>query len=283
MYLLPDALQALRMELSVFGIKVVTVQPGGIRTKFGKSAKATICRVLKPESWYQSVGDSVRSRAKVSQVDATPVDEFARKLVKAVMVEKPPAIVRIGNMLTEKEKMIAGEMYAATDPQLTAERRRARDLCKSLNESHDSEQELRERVMRELFGRAGDAIWIEPPFYCDYGYNIILGSKVYFNFNCIILDPAPVTIGSNVLFGPTVQIYTATHPLSASERRSWQESARPVEIGSDVWLGGGAIICPGVRIGSRSVVGAGSVVTRDIPADVYATGNPCRVIRQLDD
>ncbi len=186
-------------------------------------------------------------------------------------------------MATEKEKMLAGEMYDAADPQLTAERRRARDLCKSLNESHDSEQELRERIIRKLFGRAGEAVWIEPPFYCDYGSNIILGSKVFFNFNCVILDPAPVIIGSNVLFGPAVQICTATHPMSASERRTGRECARPIEIGSDVWVGAGAIICPGVRIGSRSVIGAGSVATRNIPEDVVASGNPCRVVRQLED
>jgi maltose O-acetyltransferase len=185
-------------------------------------------------------------------------------------------------MVTEKEKMLTGDMYDATDPQLTADRRRARDLCKSLNETHDNEQELRERIIGELLGSAGDAIWIEPPFYCDYGYNITLGSKVFFNFNCVILDPAPVLIGSNVLFGPAVQVYTANHPISASERRAWCEFAHPVEVGSDVWVGGGAIICPGVRIGSRSVIGAGSVVTRDIPADVFASGNPCRIIRQLD-
>ncbi len=186
-------------------------------------------------------------------------------------------------MVTEKEKMLSGEMYDAKDPQLTAERRRARDLCKSLNESKDSEQELRNRIIRELFGRAGDDVWIEPPFYCDYGSNITLGSKVFFNFNCVILDPAAVIIGSNVLLGPAVQIYTATHPMSATERRNGLEFAHPVNIGSDVWIGGGAIICPGVRIGSRSVIGAGSVVTREIPANVFASGNPCRIIRQLDD
>jgi maltose O-acetyltransferase len=185
-------------------------------------------------------------------------------------------------MVTDKDKMLSGEMYDATDPQLTAERRRARDLCKALNESHDSEQELRERIIRELFGTAGDAIWIEPPFYCDYGSNITLGSKVYFNFNCVILDPAPVIIGSNVLFGPGVQVYTATHPMNASDRRTWREFAQPVKIGSDVWVGGGAILCPGVRIGSQSVIGAGSVVTDDIPEDVFAAGNPCRLIRRLD-
>ncbi|MDB4264888.1 sugar O-acetyltransferase [bacterium] len=186
-------------------------------------------------------------------------------------------------METEKEKMLAGEMYDATDPQLTAERRRARDLCKSLNESADSEQALRRRIICELFGRAGDAVWIEPPFYCDYGANITLGSRVFFNFNCVVLDPAPVDIGRNVLFGPAVQICTASHPMRASQRRTGHEFARPIEIGSDVWVGAGAIICPGVRIGSRSVIGAGSVVTRDIPADVLASGNPCRVTRPLDE
>jgi maltose O-acetyltransferase len=186
-------------------------------------------------------------------------------------------------METEKEKMLAAEMYDATDPQLAAERQRARDLCKSLNKSHDNEQELRNRIIRELFGSAGDAVWIEPPFYCDYGSNISLGSKVFLNFNCIILDPAAVIIGSNVLLGPSVQIYTATHPMSASERLNYLEFARPVKVGSDVWVGGGAIICPGVRIGTKSVIGAGSVVTHDIPAGVFASGNPCRIIRELND
>ena len=186
-------------------------------------------------------------------------------------------------MVTEKEKMLSGQMYDATDPQLRAEHQRARDLCKTLNDSHDNEQELRKRIIRELFGKTGDAIWIEPPFYCDYGTNITLGTRVFFNYNCVILDPASVIIGSDVLFGPAVQVYTANHPISASERRSWRESAQPVEIGSDVWVGGGAIICPGVHIGSRSVIGAGSVVTNDIPEDVFAAGNPCRRIRHLND
>ena len=183
---------------------------------------------------------------------------------------------------TEKEKMLAGEMYDAMDPQLVAERRRARELCKALNDSHDEERELRRRIIHELLGGAGDAVWIEPPFYCDYGTNIALGNNVYFNFNCVILDPAAVSIGDNVMFGPAVQIYTATHPISAAERRMGHEFAQAVEIGSDVWVGGGAIISPGVHIGARSVIGAGSVVTRDIPEDVFAAGSPCRVIRKLD-
>jgi maltose O-acetyltransferase len=203
----------------------------------------------------------------------------AGRLLKRQAIE-----YNLGNrMVTEKEKMLSGEMYDARDPQLTAERQRARDLCKALNESYDSEQKLREGIIRELFGNSGDAIWIEPPFYCDYGSNITLGSKVFFNFNCVILDPASVIIGSNVLFGPGVQVYTAAHPISVSERRTWREFAQPVEIGSDVWVGGGAIICPGIRIGSRSVIGAGSVVTNDIPDDVFAAGNPCRLIRQVND
>ena len=185
-------------------------------------------------------------------------------------------------MMTEKEKMIVGEMYDAGDSQLIEERRCARDLCKSLNDSYDRERELRENIVRELFGHTGDAIWIEPPFYCDYGYNISLGSNVFFNFNCVILDPAPVKIGSNVMFGPAVQVCSATHPMSAAERRTMLEYARPVEIGSDVWIGSGAIICPGVRVGPRSVIGAGSVVTRDVPADVFAAGNPCRVVRKIE-
>jgi maltose O-acetyltransferase len=186
-------------------------------------------------------------------------------------------------MPSEKDKMLAGELYDPLDPQLAAGRRRARDLIKALNESRDDEQELRARLIRELFGSAGEGVWIEPPFYCDYGTNITLGSKVFFNFNCVVLDPAPVRIGDNVLFGPAVQVYTAAHPLSAAQRRTWREFARAVEIGSDVWVGGGAIICPGARIGARSVIGAGSVVTRDVPEGVFAAGNPCRVVRALTD
>ncbi len=185
-------------------------------------------------------------------------------------------------MPTEREKMLAGELYDPMDPELIAGRRRARDLCKALNDSHDGDRELRERVIRELFARVGDAIWIEPPFYCDYGDNITLGNNVYFNFNCIILDPALVIIGDNTMFGPAVQIYTATHPITASKRKMGRELAQPIEIGSDVWVSGGVIISPGVHIGARSVIGAGSVVTRDIPEDVFAAGNPCRVIRNIE-
>jgi maltose O-acetyltransferase len=121
---------------------------------------------------------------------------------------------------------------------------------------------------------------MEPPFFCDYGSNILLGERVFFNFNCVVLDVCQVKIGDFTLFGPAVQIYTATHPMNAELRRT-KEFAKPIEIGSDVWVGGGAIICPGVKIGSTSVIGAGSVVTKDIPDGVVAVGNPCRVIRDI--
>ncbi len=123
--------------------------------------------------------------------------------------------------------------------------------------------------------------WLQPPFYCDYGYNIKVGDKVFFNFNCVVLDVAEVIIGSRTLFGPNVQIYTATHPMNYKERASGLEFAKPIAIGEDVWIGGSAVICPGVSIGDRSVIGAGSVVTKDIPVDVFAAGNPSKVIRNL--
>jgi maltose O-acetyltransferase len=183
-------------------------------------------------------------------------------------------------MKTEKEMMLTGELYDPLDPQLCRERDRCRDLCLLLNATREDQKEERQRLLSELFGAETDA-WIQPPFFCDYGTNIVLGTKVFFNFNCVVLDCAKVTIGDNVLFAPSVQIYTATHPISAAERRTWRESAKPITIGSDVWVGGGAIICPGVTIGDRTVIGAGSVVTRDIPSDVIAAGNPARVIREL--
>ena len=184
-------------------------------------------------------------------------------------------------MSSEKENMLRGELYDPLDPRLSAERRRARLLTKALNDTDDTRQEERARLIRELIPDSGAGVWIEPPFYCDYGTNITLGDRVFFNFNCVVLDVAPVRIGSGALFGPAVQIYAATHPLSAAERRAGLEYGKPVEIGDDVWVGGGAVICPGVRVGARSVVGAGSVVTRDVPEAVFAAGNPARVIREI--
>ena len=183
-------------------------------------------------------------------------------------------------MQSERDKMLAGELYDPFAPDLVQARDRARDLCQSLNATREAEQEERRRILRELFGAGGESVWMQPPFCCDYGSNILLGERVFFNFNCVVLDVCRVTIGDYTLFGPAVQVYTATHPMNAELRRK-QEFARPIEIGSDVWVGGGAILCPGVRIGSRSVIGAGSVVTRDIPEGVFAAGNPCRVIREI--
>jgi len=183
-------------------------------------------------------------------------------------------------MKTNREKMLAGELYDATDTDLVLLRRQARDLCKKLNTSSDAEAELRREVLTQLLGSGGDTAWIEPPFFCDYGFNIRLGNKVFFNFNCVILDVCPVTIGDRVLVGPAVQFYGGTHPLDAATRGSGLEYGRPITIGDDVWLGGAAIICPGVTIGNRAVIGAGSVVTKDIPPDVIAAGNPCRVLRE---
>jgi maltose O-acetyltransferase len=183
---------------------------------------------------------------------------------------------------TEKQKMLTGELYNALDPQLVRERRRTRELLRALNDTFACDESLRGELISDLFASVGKNVWIEPPFYCDYGSNITLGDNVYFNFNCVILDPAGVEIGSNVLFGPGVQIYTAAHPVSHLERRTGLEYALAIKIGSDVWIGGAAVINPGVKIGARSVIGAGSVVTKDIPADVFAAGNPCRVIRSLD-
>jgi maltose O-acetyltransferase len=183
-------------------------------------------------------------------------------------------------MTSERQKMLAGELYDPMDPELVAARERARDRCQALNATREAEREERRRILRELFGAGGDTVWMQPPFFCDYGANIELGERVYFNFNCVVLDVCPVRIGSFTLFGPAVQIYTPMHPFNAELRRE-KEFGKPVEIGSDVWVGGAAIILPGVRIGSRAVIGAGSVVTRDVPEGVFAAGNPCRVIRKI--
>jgi maltose O-acetyltransferase len=183
-------------------------------------------------------------------------------------------------MATEMEKMLAGEMYDPLDPVLLQARNRARDLCQQLNAGRESDQEARRRILMNLFGKGGDSVWMHPPFYCDYGSNILLGERVFFNFNCVVLDVCQVNIEDFTQFGPAVQIYTATHPMSAEQRRK-QEFGKSIEIGSDVWVGGGAIICPGVKVGSKTVIGAGSVVTRNIPGGVFAAGNPCRVIREI--
>lgn len=184
-------------------------------------------------------------------------------------------------MISEREKMLSGAPYDPGDPELLAMRLRARALCQQLGAlSPYAEAAERSALLADLFGAETD-VYVTPPFHCDYGVHIRLGSGVYFNFDCVVLDVARVDIGDRVLFGPAVQIYTATHPMDCAERATGIESGRPVIIGSDVWIGGGAILCPGVTIGECSVIGAGSVVLRDVPAGVFAAGNPCRVIREL--
>lgn len=184
-------------------------------------------------------------------------------------------------MRTEKEKMLAGEDFNPTDRTLTEERRKAKILLRRFNVDHfvfDREAAI---VLKELLPNAHSSLYIETPFHCDYGYNIHCGPRVYFNTNCVILDVCSVTIGAGTLFGPGVHIYTATHPLSA-EKRKVAESGKPVSIGEQCWIGGGAIILPGVTIGDNCVIGAGSVVTNDIPANHLALGNPARVHRKLE-
>ncbi len=176
--------------------------------------------------------------------------------------------------------MLGGELYDAFDPELVAGRDRARDLCQTLNATREAERDVRRALLQQIFGKGGDTVWMQPPFYCDYGQNIELGERVFFNFNCIVLDVCRVRIGDYTQFGPGVQILTPMHPLEAELRRK-QEYGKPVDIGSDVWVGAGALILPGVRIGNQAVIGAGSVVTRDIPDGVLAAGNPCRVIREI--
>jgi len=183
-------------------------------------------------------------------------------------------------MKSELEKMLAGEMYEPQDAELVRRREQARDSCWALNATRESQVAERRRLLEQLLGSGGESAWIQPPFFCDYGSNIHVGERVYFNFNCVVLDVCEVRIGAFTMFGPAVQIYTATHPLEAAARRG-QEFARPVKIGSDCWIGGAAVILPGVTIGSKTVIGAGSVVTRDVPSGVLAAGNPCRVLREL--
>ena len=184
-------------------------------------------------------------------------------------------------MATEREKMLAGELYVASDPELVlaADGRATSPGLQRTRATRSTTSAAADP--RRAAGAVGEGVWIEPPFWCDYGRNIALGDRVYFNFNCVVLDCAAVTIGSDVFFGPSVQVYAATHPTDHAVRRSGLELARPIVVESDVWVGGGAILCPGVRIGARSVIGAGSVVTRDVPEGVVAAGNPCRVIRAL--
>ncbi|POT98525.1 MULTISPECIES: maltose O-acetyltransferase [Enterobacteriaceae] len=183
-------------------------------------------------------------------------------------------------MSTEKQKMIAGQLYRSGDETLRADRLRARELLHRYNHSGPAEKSERRGLLAELLGNSGNA-YIEPSFRCDYGYNIFLGNDFYANFDCVMLDVCPIHIGDNCMFAPGVHIYTATHPLDATERNSGLEFGAPVTIGNNVWIGGRAVINPGVTIGNNVVIGSGSVVIRDIPDDVVVAGNPARIIKKL--
>lgn len=182
----------------------------------------------------------------------------------------------------EKKLMLAGKYYDAGDPLLCQERLEAKKKCRNFNTLPIENKEKRDEILNNLFGSLSSPVTIEPPFYCDYGYNIFADSNLYMNHGCIILDVNKVTIGKNVLFGPNVQIYTATHPINPDERLSGKEAGYSINIGDNVWIGGGAIICPGISIGNNSVIGAGSVVTKSIPSLVFAAGNPCKVIKKIE-
>jgi len=177
--------------------------------------------------------------------------------------------------------MLAGELYNARDPELVRARARARGLTRRFNASHEDGAASGASLLDELLGSRGAGGVIEPPFYCDYGSHIHLGDRVEINFNCVVLDCATVRIGDRVLLGPSVQVYAAHHPVAPAERLRGLELASPVTIEENVWVGGGAIVCPGTTIGANTTIGAGSVVVDDIPSGVLAVGNPCRVVRRL--
>ncbi|ORX87848.1 maltose O-acetyltransferase [Basidiobolus meristosporus CBS 931.73] len=182
---------------------------------------------------------------------------------------------------SERQKALDEEYFRAADPELSNIRLNARHLLGEYNVTKPYEAESRTKILKCLFDSCGEGICIEPPFYCDYGSNISVGKNVFMNFNCVILDCNRVEMGDDILIGPSVQIYTASHPLDPELRASRADLAHPVKIGSRVWIGGGAIICPGVTIGDGVTIGAGSVVTKDVPPYVVVAGNPARIIKKL--
>ncbi|PLR76404.1 acetyltransferase [Bacillus sp. V3-13] len=185
-------------------------------------------------------------------------------------------------MRSEKEKMLMGELYAASDPVLVKEREHARKLTRLYNETLETEYDKRTSILKELFGSTGENLFVEPFFRCDYGYNIHVGENFYANFDCVILDVCEVRIGENCFMAPGVHIYTATHPLDPYERIAGTEYGKPVTIGNNVWIGGRAVIAPGVTIGDNAVIAAGAVVVKDVPENTVAGGNPAKIIKAID-
>jgi maltose O-acetyltransferase len=185
-------------------------------------------------------------------------------------------------MPSERDRMLAGELYDPSDPELVAERERARELVGLYNATGPTDDESRELILRELFGAVGENPTVEPPLRCDYGTQISVGDDFFANFGCVFLDVCPIIFGDRCLLGPSVHVYTATHPLDAATRAEGREYGDPVTVGDDVWIGGQAVLNPGVSVGDRSVVASGSVVTQDVPDDVVVGGNPAEVIRELE-
>jgi maltose O-acetyltransferase len=183
---------------------------------------------------------------------------------------------------TEKDKMLAGEWYVAADPELVRDRENARRLTRHYNQTTETENEERTALLKQLFGSSGDSLYVEPTFRCDYGYNIHVGNNFYANFDCVILDVCEVRVGSNCFIAPGVHIYTATHPLNPYERCSGAEFGKPVTIGDNVWIGGRAVINPGVTVGNNVVIASGAVVTKNVPDNVVVGGNPARVIKTIE-
>ncbi|MFI6799187.1 sugar O-acetyltransferase [Streptosporangium canum] len=182
---------------------------------------------------------------------------------------------------SQRERMLAGDLYIAADPELAEEGRRAARLIERYNATPADEAGERRRVLGDLLGDIGDDVEIRPPLYCDYGYQIRIGARSFVNFGLVAIDVGRITIGDDVLIGPNVQLLTATHPVEPGPRRAKFEAAEPITIADNVWLGGGVIVCPGVSIGENTVVGAGAVVVKDLPANVVAVGNPARIVRHL--
>ncbi len=182
--------------------------------------------------------------------------------------------------MTEKELQQAGYLYKL-DAALLAAHQNSKRITRLLNATLETEVARRRELVRELFAQAGEGAYIEPPFYCDYGYNVSVGKNFFCNYDCVFLDCGKITVGDFVMLGPKVQIYTANHPIDPDVRRFGHDHGIPVTVGSNVWIGGGSILCPGVTVGDNTVIGAGSVVTHDIPSGVVAAGNPCRVIRPV--
>jgi maltose O-acetyltransferase len=185
-------------------------------------------------------------------------------------------------MITEKEKMLNGEMYNPADTELVKGRENARRLTRFFNQTLETEVDKRTELLKELFGTTGDNIYIEPTLRCDYGYNLHVGENFYANFDCVFLDVCEIRIGDNCFIAPGVHIYTATHPINPYERISGKEYGKPVTIGDNVWIGGRAVINPGVTIGNNVVIASGAMVTKDVPDNVVVGGNPAKIIKEID-